>query len=102
VPGPTICCALGDRIRLHFSNDGSHPHTIHFHGIHPFEMDVVPEAGPGMLVVHTVNDGPQAVTVSQVLVNEAYWEFHADPQQKIPRMGRARKPAPGWPRKLMS
>ncbi len=47
VPGPTIRCTEGDRIKIHFTNVGSHPHTIHFHGIHPFEMDGVPGAGPG-------------------------------------------------------
>jgi FtsP/CotA-like multicopper oxidase with cupredoxin domain len=51
VPGPTIRCTEGDRIRVHFINGGSHPHTIHFHGIHRFEMDGVPGAGPGMIDV---------------------------------------------------
>ncbi|MFQ5923247.1 MAG: multicopper oxidase domain-containing protein, partial [Anaerolineales bacterium] len=35
VPGPTLRAVEGDRIRIEFSNGGSHPHTIHFHGIHP-------------------------------------------------------------------
>ena len=39
VPGPTLRCTEGDRVRVHFSNAGSHPHTIHFHGIHPANMD---------------------------------------------------------------
>jgi manganese oxidase len=47
VPGPTIRCNEGDRIRIHFTNGSTHPHTMHFHGIHPFEMDGVPGAGPG-------------------------------------------------------
>ncbi|GAB4449119.1 MAG: multicopper oxidase domain-containing protein [Anaerolineae bacterium] len=47
VPGPTIRCTEGDRIRIHFRNFGTHPHTIHFHGVHPFEMDGVAGAGPG-------------------------------------------------------
>lgn len=47
VPGPTIRCTEGDRIRIHFANGGSHPHTIHFHGVHPYEMDGVPNAGDG-------------------------------------------------------
>ena len=47
VPGPTIRCTEGDRIRIHFRNFGSHPHTIHFHGVHPFEMDGVIGAGDG-------------------------------------------------------
>ena len=32
IPGPTIRCVEGDRIRIKFHNEGSHPHTIHFHG----------------------------------------------------------------------
>jgi FtsP/CotA-like multicopper oxidase with cupredoxin domain len=51
VPGPAIRCTEGDRIRVHFVNAGSHPHTIHFHGVHRFEMDGVPGAGPGMIDV---------------------------------------------------
>lgn len=47
VPGPTIRCREGDRIKIHFTNVGSHPHTIHFHGIHSFKMDGEPAAGPG-------------------------------------------------------
>src|SRR5207342_2185456 len=30
VPGPTIRATEGDRIRLHFTNAGTHPHTIHY------------------------------------------------------------------------
>ena len=35
VPGPTIRATEGDRLRINFLNQGSHPHTIHFHGCHP-------------------------------------------------------------------
>ena len=49
VPGPTLRCTEGDRIRIHFINSGSHPHTIHFHGIHSSSMDGVPSSGPGMI-----------------------------------------------------
>jgi FtsP/CotA-like multicopper oxidase with cupredoxin domain len=47
IPGPTIRATEGDRIRIHFSNGSNHPHTIHFHGFHPSEMDGVPGTGPG-------------------------------------------------------
>ncbi|MEF2278391.1 multicopper oxidase domain-containing protein [Deinococcus sp. YIM 134068] len=47
VPGPTLRCTEGDRLRITFNNHTSHPHTIHFHGVHPAEMDGVPGAGPG-------------------------------------------------------
>lgn len=49
IPGPTIRCTEGDRIRIHFTNGSTHPHTIHFHGIHPFPVDGVPGAGPGLI-----------------------------------------------------
>ena len=39
VPGPTIRATEGDRVRVNFLNQGSHPHTIHFHGWHPPAMD---------------------------------------------------------------
>ncbi|MGH7578993.1 MAG: multicopper oxidase domain-containing protein [Gemmatimonadales bacterium] len=39
VPGPTIRVTEGDRLRVHFRNEGSHAHSIHFHGIHPSGMD---------------------------------------------------------------
>jgi FtsP/CotA-like multicopper oxidase with cupredoxin domain len=39
VPGPTIRATEGDRIRIHFRNGGTRPHTMHFHGFHPAEMD---------------------------------------------------------------
>ena len=39
VPGPTLRARQGDRIRIRFANAGAHPHTIHFHGFHPAEMD---------------------------------------------------------------
>ena len=44
---------------------------------------------PGQIVVEVVNDGPQDVTIPQVLVDEAYWEFTAEPSTTIARFGRA-------------
>ncbi len=48
VPGPVIRATEDDLLRVRFANNGSHPHTIHFHGIHPTAMDGVFEiVGPG-------------------------------------------------------
>ncbi len=48
VPGPIIRATEGDLLRVEFANGGSHPHTIHFHGIHPSNMDGVFEiVAPG-------------------------------------------------------
>jgi FtsP/CotA-like multicopper oxidase with cupredoxin domain len=41
VPGPVIRATEGELVRVKFTNAGSHPHTIHFHGIHPANMDGV-------------------------------------------------------------
>ncbi|MEW6568747.1 MAG: multicopper oxidase domain-containing protein [Chloroflexota bacterium] len=48
VPGPTFRCREGDLLRVNFTNGTTHPHTIHFHGIHPPSMDgVTPIVEPG-------------------------------------------------------
>jgi FtsP/CotA-like multicopper oxidase with cupredoxin domain len=49
VPGPTLRCQAGDRLRVRFVNASAHPHTMHFHGIHPAEMDGVPGVGRGVI-----------------------------------------------------
>jgi FtsP/CotA-like multicopper oxidase with cupredoxin domain len=48
VPGPTLRCREGERLRIRFGNGSSHPHTIHFHGIHPDFMDGMPGIGEGI------------------------------------------------------
>lgn len=47
VPGPTLRCNEGDRLRITFLNNGTHPHTMHFHGMHSFNMDGVTGIGRG-------------------------------------------------------
>jgi ZIP family zinc transporter len=47
------------------------------------------ELRPNEVLVHVVNGGPQAVTVAQVMVDEAYWDHRIDPDRTIPRLGRA-------------
>ncbi|MBW3592787.1 MAG: multicopper oxidase domain-containing protein [Actinobacteria bacterium] len=41
VPGPVIRATEDDLLRVRFVNESPHPHTIHFHGIHPANMDGV-------------------------------------------------------------
>jgi FtsP/CotA-like multicopper oxidase with cupredoxin domain len=49
VPGPTLRAREGDLLRVRFVNGSEHPHTIHFHGLHPAEMDGVPGVGAGLI-----------------------------------------------------
>ena len=51
------------------------------------ERITLPE--PGLIKVEVVNDGPQTVTLPQVLVDDAYWQFSAEPSNVLPRLGRA-------------
>ena len=39
VPGPTIRATEGDLIKIYFTNKGTKPHTMHFHGFHTSKMD---------------------------------------------------------------
>jgi hypothetical protein len=41
IPGPTIRVTEGDLVRIHFINNGSKAHSMHFHGIHKAGMDEV-------------------------------------------------------------
>jgi FtsP/CotA-like multicopper oxidase with cupredoxin domain len=50
VPGPTLRAREGDRLRIRFTNGSSHPHTMHFHGIHRAAEDGVPRIGPGNIL----------------------------------------------------
>ena len=45
IPGPTLRCVEGERLRITFQNGSQHPHSMHFHGIHSARMDGVPGAG---------------------------------------------------------
>jgi FtsP/CotA-like multicopper oxidase with cupredoxin domain len=45
IPGPTLRCKEGERLRIRFQNGSAHAHSMHFHGIHSWRMDGVPGAG---------------------------------------------------------
>ena len=63
VPGPTLRATEGDLLRIKFINNGSKPHTIHFHGIHPAEMDGVfePVGQGGGVFIYEFEAGPVGV-----------------------------------------
>jgi zinc transporter ZupT len=44
---------------------------------------------PGLIEVEVVNDGPMAVTIPQVLVDDAYWSFTAEPSTTLERFQRS-------------
>jgi zinc transporter ZupT len=52
-------------------------------------IDRVSLPTPDEIVVRVTNGGPEPVTVSQVTVNEALWDFRVEPDATIPRLGSA-------------
>jgi FtsP/CotA-like multicopper oxidase with cupredoxin domain len=59
VPGPTLRCRAGDRVRVEFSNESAADHTMHFHGIHPADMDgTQPVVRPGSRYVYEFDAEP--------------------------------------------
>jgi len=44
---------------------------------------------PGMIEVTVINDGPDPITIAQVLVDEAYWQFTQEPDRTLDRLDTA-------------
>jgi len=95
VPGPTIRATEGDRIKINFLNQGSHPHTIHFHGWHPPAMDgSLPEhqVMPGQRFLYEFDAEPfglhlyhcHAVPLKRHIHKGLYGVFIVDPKEKRP------------------
>lgn len=93
VPGPTLRCTEGDLLRIHFRNEGSMPHTIHFHGIHPANMDGVFElVDPGNEFVYEFVANPfgvflyhcHVVPIKKHIHKGLYGAFIVDPKTSRP------------------
>jgi ZIP family zinc transporter len=41
---------------------------------------------PGLIELEVINDGPDPITISQVLVDEAYWQFTMDHEGELDRL----------------
>jgi manganese oxidase len=51
IPGPVLRVTQGDTVKVTLNNGGKHPHSVHFHSIHPGNMDgvfqIIPAGGTG-------------------------------------------------------
>jgi FtsP/CotA-like multicopper oxidase with cupredoxin domain len=96
IPGPTLRATEGDRIRINFSNGSNHPHSIHFHGFHPGEMDGVPGSGPGGLVTYEFDAEPfglhlyhcHVFPLARHIAKGLYGAFIVDPKEGRPPVDR--------------
>ena len=93
VPGPTIRCTEGDRIRVRFTNRGSHSHSVHFHGIHPANMDGAFEpVHPGRSYIYEFDAEPfglhlyhcHTVPIKRHIHKGLYGAFIIDPKEGRP------------------
>jgi FtsP/CotA-like multicopper oxidase with cupredoxin domain len=93
VPGPTIRCTEGDLVRIRFTNNGTHPHSIHFHGIHPANMDGAFEMiGPGHSFLYEFDAEPfglhlyhcHTIPLKRHLHKGLYGTFIIDPKAGRP------------------
>lgn len=94
VPGPTIRATEGDIVRIDFINNGSKEHTMHFHGIHPAEMDGVFEivGSGGGRFTYEFEAGPVGVhpyhchvmPLEEHIVHGLYGVFIVDPKEQRP------------------
>ena len=91
VPGPTIRATEGDVVRINFINNGSKEHTIHFHGIHPSEIDGVfePVGRGGGEFIYEFEAGPVGVhpyhchimPLEEHIMHGLYGVFIVDPKE---------------------
>jgi zinc transporter ZupT len=44
---------------------------------------------PGVIELHVRNTSPQPITLAQVIINDAVWQFTALPGKEVPRLGQA-------------
>ena len=93
VPGPTLRCTEGDRVRVYFKNNATHPHTIHFHGFHPANMDgVFEQIPPGASYIYEFDAEPfglhlyhcHTIPLKRHLHKGLYGTFIIDPKQGRP------------------
>jgi FtsP/CotA-like multicopper oxidase with cupredoxin domain len=62
IPGPVIRVTQGDEVHVTLKNQGDHPHSIHFHGIHPANQDgVFQVVAPGESGTYTFTAEPFGV-----------------------------------------
>ena len=95
VPGPTLRANAGERIRILFTNVGDRPHSMHFHGFHPFAMDgaMLPQqVPPNSSFVYEFEAEPvgvhmyhcHATPISQHIHNGLYGLWIVDPREARP------------------
>ncbi|NMF61996.1 multicopper oxidase domain-containing protein [Brasilonema octagenarum] len=92
IPGPTLRAKQGDRVRVLFFNQAGHSHSLHFHGVHPSEMDGVRPVRHGTAFIYEFDAEPYGVhlyhchiePVTRHVAKGLYGMFIVDPPSPRP------------------
>ncbi|PMB13415.1 copper oxidase, partial [Fischerella thermalis CCMEE 5282] len=92
IPGPTLRAKQGDRVRILFFNKAGHSHSLHFHGVHPAEMDGVRPVSNGSATIYEFDAEPFGVhlyhchiePVTRHIAKGLYGMFIIDPPKPRP------------------
>jgi FtsP/CotA-like multicopper oxidase with cupredoxin domain len=92
IPGPTLRAKEGERIRILFLNKAGHSHSLHFHGVHPSEMDGVRPISNGKATIYEFDAEPYGVhlyhchvePVTRHIAKGLYGMFIIDPPKPRP------------------
>lgn len=92
LPGPTLRVKEGDRVRVVFSNQAGHSHSLHFHGVHPAESDGVRPVRHGTTEIYEFDAEPYGVhlyhchiaPVTRHIGKGMYGMFIVDPPEDRP------------------
>ena len=92
IPGPTLRAKEGERIRILFLNNAGHSHSLHFHGVHPAEMDGIRPVSNGRATIYEFDAEPYGVhlyhchvaPVTRHIAKGLYGMFIIDPPKPRP------------------
>jgi FtsP/CotA-like multicopper oxidase with cupredoxin domain len=92
IPGPTLRAKEGERIRIIFLNNAGHSHSLHFHGVHPAEMDGIRPVSNRRATIYEFDAEPYGVhlyhchvaPVTRHIAKGLYGMFVIDPPKPRP------------------
>ena len=80
---------LAGLVVFFFGADPTAPFRDAFPPVEDLTIERVSFPETGVMRVHVVNGGPEASTIAQVIVDDAFWRFEIDREPTLPRLARA-------------
>ena len=80
---------LAGLVAFFFGADPTAPFRNAFPPVEDLTIERVSFPESGVMRVHVVNGGPEAATIAQVIVDDAFWQFEIEGDPTLPRLARA-------------